>query len=130
MTLVPGSVHLVHLCLSVAEITLVPGSVHLVHLCLSVAEMTLVPGSVHLVHLCLSVAEMTLVRTRSGRARPPLQGADRWQVELPMRALTLIFPLLPPPLQLWDVETGTERASLLGHKAEIVSLNFNTTGGW
>eukprot|EP00967_Tisochrysis_lutea_P083137 scaffold115389_cov22-Tisochrysis_lutea.AAC.4 len=30
-------------------------------------------------------------------------------------------------LQLWDVETGMERASLLGHKAEIVSLNFNTT---
>ncbi|KAF5834708.1 WD40-repeat-containing domain protein [Dunaliella salina] len=30
--------------------------------------------------------------------------------------------------KLWDVETGMERASLLGHKAEIVSLNFNTTG--
>eukprot|EP00501_MAST-03F_sp_TOSAG23-6_P000877 GSMAST32.ASY1.ANO1.913.1 assembled CDS len=37
--------------------------------------------------------------------------------------------------KLWDVETGKEIHTLLGHTAEIVSLNFNTTGdniitGW
>ena len=30
--------------------------------------------------------------------------------------------------KLWDVETGKERATLMGHTAEIVSLNFNTAG--
>lgn len=30
--------------------------------------------------------------------------------------------------QLWDVEAGVERVSLVGHRAEIVSLNFNTAG--
>ena len=28
--------------------------------------------------------------------------------------------------KLWDVETGQEIFNLAGHKAEIVSLNFNT----
>jgi dynein assembly factor with WDR repeat domains 1 len=31
-------------------------------------------------------------------------------------------------LQLWDVETGKERATLSGHTAEIVSVCFNTAG--
>ena len=30
--------------------------------------------------------------------------------------------------KLWDVETGKERHTLLGHTAEIVSLNFTTDG--
>mmetsp|Transcript_61885 Transcript_61885/g.195564 ORF Transcript_61885/g.195564 Transcript_61885/m.195564 type:complete len:94 (+) Transcript_61885:836-1117(+) len=30
--------------------------------------------------------------------------------------------------KLWDVETGTELCTLLGHTAEIVSLCFNTAG--
>ena len=30
--------------------------------------------------------------------------------------------------KLWDVEQGKELFSLDGHKAEIVSLNFNTDG--
>lgn len=30
--------------------------------------------------------------------------------------------------QLWDVERGVELCTLLGHTAEIVSLNFNTDG--
>lgn len=30
--------------------------------------------------------------------------------------------------QLWDVESGQERSTLLGHRAEIVSLSFNTGG--
>jgi hypothetical protein len=41
------------------------------------------------------------------------------------------MPLTHSPavwLQLWDVETGVERATLAGHRAEIVSLNFNTAG--
>ena len=36
--------------------------------------------------------------------------------------------MLPLPPQLWDVETGTELCTLLGHTAEIVSLCFNTAG--
>lgn len=30
--------------------------------------------------------------------------------------------------KLWDVETGKEKFTLMGHTAEIVSLNFNSTG--
>jgi dynein assembly factor with WDR repeat domains 1 len=30
--------------------------------------------------------------------------------------------------KLWDVETGQEIFNLAGHKAEIVSLHFNTDG--
>jgi len=30
--------------------------------------------------------------------------------------------------KLWDVETGQEIFTLQGHKAEIVSLHFNTDG--
>ena len=30
--------------------------------------------------------------------------------------------------KLWDVQRGLELCSLLGHTAEIVSLNFNTDG--
>ena len=30
--------------------------------------------------------------------------------------------------KLWDVEAGKELFNLEGHKAEIVSLNFNTDG--
>ena len=43
--------------------------------------------------------------------------------------LTCICPVASTTLpQLWDVETGQERATLLGHRAEIVSLGFNTGG--
>ena len=46
-------------------------------------------------------------------------------------------PILPPPssrrsmdntAKLWDVETGAELCTLLGHTAEIVSLSFNQAG--
>ena len=30
--------------------------------------------------------------------------------------------------KLWDVERGQELCTLMGHTAEIVSLNFNTEG--
>jgi WD40 repeat protein len=40
------------------------------------------------------------------------------------RMLLLLLLLL----QLWDVETGKERAALSGHTAEIVSVCFNTAG--
>ena len=38
------------------------------------------------------------------------------------------FYYLKKKKQLWDVETGQELHALLGHTAEIVSLNFNSTG--
>eukprot|EP00882_Tetradesmus_deserticola_P014954 GHRQ01015912.1.p2 GENE.GHRQ01015912.1~~GHRQ01015912.1.p2 ORF type:complete len:114 (-),score=42.68 GHRQ01015912.1:596-937(-) len=40
----------------------------------------------------------------------------------------VLLLLLLPLLQLWDVETGKERATLSGHTAEIVSVCFNTAG--